>query len=121
QPKHLPTVPGSPQLYLSCGRHQFSTGYELPSLCCPCFAVFCRLLSPSFSYKYELPNLQLLCFDNDATVPGGGGSAPIILLKSYFNRRSKRGCRFSSSFSPARTRGSPSRRIPLQPYLVPIL
>jgi len=26
-----------------------------------------------FSSAYELPNLQLLCFDNDATVPGVGG------------------------------------------------
>jgi hypothetical protein len=25
-----------------------------------------------FSTGYELPNLRLLCFDNDATVPGGG-------------------------------------------------
>src|SRR5213078_3916499 len=41
QPKYPPAAPGSPQLYLSCGRHEFSTGYELPSLCCPCFAAFC--------------------------------------------------------------------------------
>ena len=114
QPKYPPSAPGSPQLYLSCGRHQFSTGYELPSLCCPCFAAFCLLLSSSFSCKYELPNLQLLCFDNDATVPGGGGASPFILLKSYFKWASIQGCGFSSSVYPGRSRESASRRISLQ-------
>jgi hypothetical protein len=31
---------------------------------------FCPSSSPFFSYKYELPILQVLCFDNDPTVPG---------------------------------------------------
>src|SRR6266852_3998275 len=37
-----------------------------------CFCLFCPSLSRLFSCKYELPNLQVFCFDNDATVPGGG-------------------------------------------------
>jgi hypothetical protein len=39
----------------------------------PLFYLFCPLLSCSFSYKYELPNSQTLCFDNDANCRGGGG------------------------------------------------
>src|SRR5689334_20668545 len=40
---------------------------------------------PLFSCTYELPNLQVLCFDIVATAPGRGGVSPIIPLKSYFN------------------------------------
>jgi hypothetical protein len=38
-----------------------------------------------FSYTYELPNLQLFCFDCVAIVPGIGGSPPRVHLKDYFN------------------------------------
>src|SRR5690242_15395768 len=37
------------------------------------FCPFCPLLSCLFSYKYELPHLQLFCFDSDANCRGGGG------------------------------------------------
>jgi|SRR5919108_3823194 hypothetical protein len=47
------------------------------------FCPFCPLLSPLLSVKYKLPNLQPLCFDNHATVPGvgrgnGSGSAALV-------------------------------------------
>src|SRR6266581_3464220 len=40
------------------------------------FCPFCPCLSSLFSCKYELPNLQALCFDNVATVGGMGVAYP---------------------------------------------
>lgn len=50
--------------------HEFSTTYKLPR-------VFTPLQLSLFSITYELPNLQLLCFDNDATLGWVGGAAHI--------------------------------------------
>ncbi len=42
-----------------------------PRISCSLFR-FCLLLYSLFSCNYELPNLQVLCFDNYTTVPGVG-------------------------------------------------
>jgi len=47
------------------------------------FCRFCPLLCCFFSYKYKLPNLQALCFDNDATV--GGVGVPVSFTVHYPN------------------------------------
>ena len=52
---------------------------------------FCPSLSCLFSYKYKLPLLQPLCFDNHANCPGGGipprGVAVKVLLELPIRRR----------------------------------
>ena len=52
-----------------------SSNLEPPTSRLRLFTPFSFLL---FSYTYELPNLQLLCFDNVATVPGGSGGSPLL-------------------------------------------
>ena len=49
-------------------RHLFIPSFDGPST---------TRHSPLFSITYELPNFQVLCFDNDATVGWGvGGTRP---------------------------------------------
>jgi hypothetical protein len=50
-----------------------------------CFARFCPLPCCLFSCKYELPNLQVLCFDNHPTVPGGSRGPNRNLFQESFN------------------------------------
>ena len=67
--------------------YRFSTTYELPP-------EFCPLTIPLFSTSSTLPNLQLLCFDNVATVPGGvGGHSPFSLF--HFRSSARGTCRIS--------------------------